>query len=151
MPRLRLVVAGAALGGMLVSGPLQAKQYLQPSNVARSYSAGVVTEGGRIVWLAGMGGTVANGKKITEFDEQARQAFRNIEATLKQAGGSLEDIVSMTVMIRNQSDGDAFVKIRGEFFKTNAPASMLITARDFANADILLEIQGFAVIGDHLK
>jgi enamine deaminase RidA (YjgF/YER057c/UK114 family) len=139
------------MAGVLVGGPVQAKQYLQPSNIARSYSAGVVTEGGRIVWLAGMGGTIADGKKITDFDEQTRQAFRNIEATLKQAGGSLEDIVSMTVMIRNQSDGDNFVKIRGEFFKTNAPASMLITAKDFANPDILVEIQGFAVIGDQLK
>jgi enamine deaminase RidA (YjgF/YER057c/UK114 family) len=149
MPRLRFAVL--MMAGVLVGGPVQAKQYLQPSNIARSYSAGVVTEGGRIVWLAGMGGTIADGKKITDFDEQTRQAFRNIEATLKQAGGSLEDIVSMTVMIRNQSDGDNFVKIRGEFFKTNAPASMLITAKDFANPDILVEIQGFAVIGDQLK
>jgi enamine deaminase RidA (YjgF/YER057c/UK114 family) len=149
MPRLRFAVL--MMAGVLVGGPVQAKQYLQPSNIARSYSAGVVTEGGRIVWLAGMGGTIADGKKVTDFDEQTRQAFRNIEATLKQAGGSLEDIVSMTVMIRNQSDGDNFVKIRGEFFKTNAPASMLITAKDFANPDILVEIQGFAVIGDQLK
>jgi enamine deaminase RidA (YjgF/YER057c/UK114 family) len=149
MPRLRFAVL--MMAGVLVGGPVQAKQYLQPSNIARSYSAGVVTEGGRIVWLAGMGGTIADGKKITDFDEQTRQAFRNIEATLKQAGGSLEDIVSMTVMIRNQSDGDNFVKIRGEFFKTNAPASMLITAKDLANPDILVEIQGFAVIGDQLK
>ena len=32
-----------------------------------------------------------------------------------------------------------------------APASMLITAKDFANPDILVEIQSVAVIGDTLK
>jgi 2-iminobutanoate/2-iminopropanoate deaminase len=136
----------------LFSGPVQAAQYLEPTNAERSYGAGVVTEGGRIIWLAGMGGTVApDGKKITDFAGQTRQTFRNIEAALKRGGGSLENLVTMTVMIRNQSDGDQFVKIRGEFFKSKFPASMLITAKDFANPDLLVEIQSVAVIGDQLK
>jgi hypothetical protein len=54
-------------------------------------------------------------------------------------------------MIRNQSDGDEFVRIRGEFFKSKFPASMLITAKNFANASLLVEIQSVAVIGDQLK
>jgi enamine deaminase RidA (YjgF/YER057c/UK114 family) len=134
------------------TGETQAAQYLEPTNAQRSYGAGVVTEGGRIVWLAGMGGTRApDGRTITDFADQTRQAFRNIEAALKRAGGSLDNLVSMTVMIRNQSDGDTFVKVRGEFFKKNFPASMLITAKDFANPDLLVEIQSVAVIGDTLK
>ena len=149
--RSTAVLAAVALAGLLV-GAVQAAQYLAPTNASRSYSAGVVTEGGRIVWLAGMGGTLApDGKKITDFAGQTRQAFRNIEAALKRAGGSLENLVSRTVMIRNQADGDEFVKIRGEFFKSKFPASMLITAKDFANPDLLVEIQSVAVIGDQLK
>ncbi len=146
----RIVVAAAL--ATAVAGPALAAQYLEPSNAQRSYDAGVVTRGGKIVWLAGMGGTMTpDGKKITDFSEQTRQAFRNIEAAIKRAGGTLGDLVSMTVMIRNQSDGDTFVKIRGEFFKSKFPASMLITAKDFANSDILVEIQSVAVIGDTLK
>jgi enamine deaminase RidA (YjgF/YER057c/UK114 family) len=137
---------------VLLAGSAQAAQYLEPSNAQRSYSAGVVTEGGRIVWLAGMGGTVGpDGKKINDFAGQTRQAFRNIETALKRAGGSLENLVTMTVMIRNQADGNEFVKIRGELFKGRFPASMLITAKDFANPDLLVEIQSAAVIGDQLK
>jgi 2-iminobutanoate/2-iminopropanoate deaminase len=148
---LNRILAAAALAAA-TAGPAFAAQYLQPTNAQRSYGAGVVTEGGRMVWLAGMGGTLAaDGKKITDFSEQTRQAFRNIEKALKQAGGSLENLVSMTVMIRNQSDGDTFVKVRGEFFKSKFPASMLITAKDFANSDLLVEIQSVAVIGDTLK
>ena len=97
------------------------------------------------------GQTWSDGQPITDFAGQTRQTFRNIEATLKQAGGTLGDIVTMTVMIRNQSDGDEFVRIRGEFFKSNFPASMLITAKDFANADLVVEIQSVAVIGDTPK
>jgi 2-iminobutanoate/2-iminopropanoate deaminase len=142
------------LGALALAGPAPARaaQYLEPTNAQRSYGAGVVTEGGRIVWLAGMGGTrAADGGKIADFAGQTRQAFRNIEAALKRAGGSLENLVSMTVMIRNQADGDEFVKIRGEFFKSKFPASMLITAKDFANPDLLVEIQSIGVIGDQLK
>ena len=134
------------------AGAVQAAQYLEPTNAQRSYGAGVVTEGGRIVWLAGMGGTrAADGSTITGITEQTRQAFRNIDAALKRAGGSLENVVSMTVMIRNQADGDEFVRVRGEFFKSKFPASMLITAKDFANSTLLVEIQAVAVIGDQLK
>lgn len=136
----------------LLAGPATAAQYLEPTNAQRSYSAGVVTEGGRIVWLAGMGGNRApDGTPIDDFAGQTRQAFRNIEAALRRAGGSLANLVSMTVMIRNQSDGAEFVRIRGEFFKRNFPASMLITAKDFANSTLLVEIQSVAVIGDQLK
>jgi 2-iminobutanoate/2-iminopropanoate deaminase len=149
--RSTALFAAVTLAGLSV-GAVQAAQYLEPTNAQRSYGAGVVTEGGRIVWLAGMGGTLApDGKKIADFAGQTRQAFHNIEAALQRAGGSLENLVSMTVMIRNQSDGDEFVKVRGEFFKSKFPASMLITAKDFANPDLLVEIQSVAVIGDLLK
>ena len=117
---------------------------------ARAYSPAVITDGGRIVWLAGMGGiTDADGKPITDFAGQTRRAFQNIEATLKRAaGGTLADIVTMTVFIRNQADGDEFVKIRGEIFKSGFPASALITAKDFAVPQLLVEIQAIAVIGE---
>jgi enamine deaminase RidA (YjgF/YER057c/UK114 family) len=149
--RSHLYLCAVAFTMPLVS-PIQAAQYLEPTNVQRSYSAGVVTQGGRIVWLAGMGGTrTPDGKTIGDFAGQTRQAFRNIDTALKRAGGSLANLVSMTVMIRNQSDGDEFVRIRGEFFKDKFPASMLITAKDFANPDLLVEIQSVAVIDDQLK
>jgi len=147
----RVAVLGTIAVGMC--HPALAAQYLKPTLTERSYAAGVVTQGGRTVWLAGTGGASRpDGTRITDFSEQTRQAFRNIEATLKQTGGTLDDLVTMTVMIRNQSDGDTFVKVRGEFFKSGKfPASMLITAKDFANANLLVEIQSVAVIGDTLK
>lgn len=147
-----LALFGVIAAAASIAGVAQSAQYLQPTNAQRSYGAGVVTEGGRIVWLAGMGGTRGpDGKKVEGIADQTRQAFRNIEAALQRAGGSLENVVSMTVMIRNQADGDEFVKVRGEFFKSKFPASMLITAKDFANPDLLVEIQSVAVIGDTLK
>src|SRR5262249_56595394 len=98
-------VAPSAGGAGFVEAPERRK--------ARPYPPAVITEGGRIVWLAGMGGSNGpDGKPITDFAGHARQAFQNIDATMKRAGGTLADVVTMTVFIRNQSDGDEFVKIR---------------------------------------
>jgi enamine deaminase RidA (YjgF/YER057c/UK114 family) len=120
-----------------------------PRMKERAYSPAVITEGGRIVWLAGMGGSRADdGSTIKDFGAQTRQAFRNIDATLKRAGGTLANVVTMTAFIRHESDGDEFVKVRAEVFKSGFPASALITAKDFARPEILVEIQAVAVIGE---
>lgn len=117
----------------------------------RSYSPAVITRGGRLVWLAGAGGaTDDQGNSLAgNFDAQARQAFRNIEATLKQAGGSLKDIVTMTVFTLDVRHGDRFVELRKQFFPDGGyPGSALITVAGFARPEMLIEIQAIAVIGD---
>lgn len=142
----------AATTAIVALASADAAEYLGPIDQQRTYSSGVVTQGGKTIWLAGMGGvTGPGGKKNTDFASQTRQVFENIAATLKEAGGTLDNVVTMTVMIRNQSDGPEFLKLRGEFFKQHYPASMLIVAKDFANPNLLLEIQAVAVIGDQAK
>jgi enamine deaminase RidA (YjgF/YER057c/UK114 family) len=150
---IRLFAAAALVTAHgLASASAGAAEFIEGTDrmKARAYSPAVITDGGRIVWLAGMGGiTDADGKPITDFAGQTRRAFQNIEATLKRAaGGTLADIVTMTVFIRNQADGDEFVKIRGKIFKSGFPASALITAKDFAVPQLLVEIQAIAVIGE---
>jgi enamine deaminase RidA (YjgF/YER057c/UK114 family) len=116
---------------------------------SRAYSPAVITEGGRIVWLAGQTGfRDEHGKEMVGFDAQARQAFRGIDAVLKKAGGSLANMVTMTVFIIDPRHGDRFVEMRGGFFPDgNYPASALITVSNFARPGMLIEIQGVAVIG----
>jgi 2-iminobutanoate/2-iminopropanoate deaminase len=149
---IRLLAAAAFVAAhSLFSVNVGAAEFIEGTErmKSRAYSPAVITDGGRIVWLAGMGGiTDADGKPITDFAGQIRQAFQNIDATLKKAGGTLADVVTMTVFIRNQADGDEFVKIRAEIFKTGFPASALITAKDFAVPQLLVEIQAIAVIGE---
>jgi enamine deaminase RidA (YjgF/YER057c/UK114 family) len=149
--RPTFIAVATLLAAALANHPAPAAEVIggDARTQSRAYSPAVVTDGGRIVWLAGMGGTrTADGKPIEDFAGQTRQAFKNIEATLQKAGGTLADIVTMTVFIRNQADGDAFVKIRGEVFKEKFPASALITAKDFAVPQLLVEIQAIAVIGE---
>lgn len=115
----------------------------------RAYSPAVITEGGRIVWLAGQTALKdADGKDLAgNFDAQADRIFDLLGATLARAGGTLADMVTMTVFISDPRHGDRFVELRGKrFTEGNYPASALITVSHFARPGILIEIQGIAVV-----
>ena len=78
------------------------KTIIEPSWEAKySFSPAVITEGGKTIWLAGHVGFVDDGgaSLAGNFDAQTRQAFKNLEKTLQRAGGTLKDIVWMTVSV----------------------------------------------------
>ena len=115
---------------------------------ARAYSQAVITEGGRIVWLAGQVGPAdASGKSLAgDFDGQVREVFSRLGQTLQEAGGTLADMVTMTVFITDARYGDRFTQLRKEIFGDNFPASALITVAGLARPELLVEVQGVAVI-----
>jgi 2-iminobutanoate/2-iminopropanoate deaminase len=116
---------------------------------SRAYSQAVITEGGRTVWLAGQVAiTDAAGKSLAgDFDGQVREVFRLLGETLKEAGGKLGDMVTMTVFITDAGFGDRFTELRKEIFGGDFPASALITCRALARPELLVEVQGIAVVG----
>jgi len=115
---------------------------------SRAFSPAIVTEGGEIVWLAGHTGQKDSaGKSLAgDFDAQVYQTFRGIEATLKEAGATLSDIVTMTVFLSDARNTTRMTEIRAELFGTDFPASAAITVTAFADPTMLVEIQGVAVI-----
>lgn len=117
---------------------------------SRAYSPAVVTQGGKTVWLAGQTATRdEQGNDIAgDFEAQTRTIFNLIDKTLQRCGGSLANMVTMTVFILDPRHGDRFVEMRAGFFPDgNYPASALITVSNFARPGMLIEIQGVAVIG----
>ncbi len=115
----------------------------------RAYSPAVITEGGRVIWLAGQtGGEDANGRSLTgDFDGPSRETFRRIGKVLEEAGGTLKDMATMTVFITDARYGTRLTEIRREIFGDNFAASALITVTGLARPELLIEIQGIAVVG----
>jgi 2-iminobutanoate/2-iminopropanoate deaminase len=115
----------------------------------RGYSPAVITEGGRIVWLAGQTGTVDDsGKSLAnDFEGQARQIFKGFDAVLRKAGGTLADLVQMTVFVTDVRYGERLWQVRKELFGDDFPGSAMVTITALANPDAKIEIQGYAVIG----
>jgi 2-iminobutanoate/2-iminopropanoate deaminase len=126
--------------------------YMEKSDFqkSRAFSPGVITQGGKTVWLAGQTATRDEaGNDISgNFEAQVRTVFSLLDKTLKKAGGSLANLVTMTVFINDPRLGDRFVEMRaGMFPDGNFPASAMITVSHFARPGMLIEIQGVAVIG----
>jgi len=116
--------------------------------VKRAFSPVVVTEGGKTLWVAGHTGAVDDaGKSLAgDFDAQVRQTFRNIEKTLAEAGATLADLVTMTVFLIDARHTTRMTEIRTEIFGKDFPASAAITVAGFAQPEMMIEIQGIAVI-----
>lgn len=132
------------------TGRKPAKSYVKREAAqARAYSQAVVTEGGKIVWLAGQVAVAdASGKSLAgDFDGQVREVFSRLGKTLGEAGGALADMVTMTVFITDARFGDRFTQLRKEIFGDDFPASALITCAGLARPDLLVEVQGIAVVG----
>ena len=120
-----------------------------PYQRSRSYSPAVITEGGRTIWLAGhLAIEDEHGNSLKDdFDGQVKCIFRKLNATLEEAGGALDDIVSMTCFITDVSYNSRFVEIRKDFFSDDAyPASALVTVAALNRPEMLIEIQAVAVI-----
>jgi len=127
-------------------------EYLEKSEfqASRAFSPAVITQGGKTVWLAGQTATRDEaGNDISgNFEAQTRTIFSLIDKTLRRTGGTLANMVTMTVFINDPRHGDRFIELRKEYFPDgNFPASALITVSHFARPGMLIEIQGVAVIG----
>ena len=116
----------------------------------RAFSRAVATTGGTTVWVAGHTTLAdADGNDISgDFEAQTHELFRLIAQRLERYGGSLSDIVTMTVWIKDVRDGDRFVEMRGEYVDEGRyPSSALLTIVDFARSGTRIEIKPTAVIG----
>lgn len=116
----------------------------------RAFSPAVITRGGRMVWVAGHGAPIDDdGKSLAgDFDAQVHQSFALMSRTMEQAGAKLQDLVTMTVFILDVRHGDRFTDLRAAYFPDGFPASAMITVTGFAQREMMVEIQGIAVVDD---
>ncbi len=77
---------------------------------------------------------------------QAKQVFKNIGEVLAEAGGSLEDITSMTVYLKDIGDLEKFCKVRKEIFGPNPPTSTAVQVSAFADPGGLVEVNAIAIL-----
>jgi 2-iminobutanoate/2-iminopropanoate deaminase len=81
---------------------------------------------GGLVYVAGQPGVdLETGEKVSDvFEEQARQAFMNLDAVLRAAGSRLDLVVSTTVLVTELANFPAMNALFGEFFPDDPPTRM---------------------------
>ena len=123
-----------------------AHQRLQPKNLADPVRYSLGWKCGNTVYLAGAIGHNPDGSLTPDIRVQTRRSYEQLEAVLKEAGGSLQDIVKTTVFITDMRYRDGYGEVRAEFFKGDAPASTLIQCVALASPGAMIEIEAVAVV-----
>ena len=141
--------------GVLAAGPSgltqgSRKTKLAPPEVFQPpfpYSLGMAAEGKRAIFVAGQVALDSKGALVGKDnpEAQARQVFTNMKAVLEAAGAKMDDVVKITMIVRNAADFPKIGGVRREFFKEPYPASTAFVAA-LLNPDWLLEVEAIAVV-----
>ena len=115
-----------------------------------AYSQAVNVKGGTLVFLSGVGPIDEKGVLLApgDFPGQVRATWEHMRRIMGKVGGSLDDIVTMTVYTTERRWGEIFTDMRKEVFKTGYPSSAFMEARKLLTPGALLEIQAIAMLKD---
>lgn len=114
------------------------------------YSTAVWAPPGRTLYISGQTASTAAGLiGAADIRAQTRQTILNLKQILEHAGGSLADVVSVTVYVTSMSYFRDIQEVREEYFEKPYPASTLVQVVALANPALLIEINAVAVIPGH--
>ena len=127
-----------------------AKTVINPPTMAAptGYSY-AIKKSGTPVFISGQVALDAEGKLVGENDAaaQTEQVFRNLQAVVEACGGSLDDIVKITIFVTDPSYRPAVAAARLKYFKEGQwPASTYLVVAALAVPQMLVEVEAVAVI-----
>ncbi|MCZ6576840.1 MAG: Rid family hydrolase [Gammaproteobacteria bacterium] len=147
---LALIVTGC------VAGPKEAnaqalKTAVNPKHLANTTQYGysqatIVASNAKVIYVSGQIGITDEGPN--DFKHQVDRSFDNLIAVLEAAGGRVEDVVRITLLVKNHDEEKLqyLVKKRREVFGENPPASTLIPVPTLAFASLEFEIDAVVVV-----
>jgi enamine deaminase RidA (YjgF/YER057c/UK114 family) len=129
------------------------KAIINPPELAppRGFNHGIVTTGGRLLFLAGQDASDENGRIIPgDLPTQFEQVLRNLQAVVHAAGGSMPDIVKLNIFVHSRAEYVANLKPIGRIFRSYFgdyyPTMALFEVAGFFQEEALVELEGMAVL-----
>lgn len=102
-----------------------------------------------LVFVSGQVASDAEGRVLCPSDPagQAEAVFDRLDAVLAEAGGGVQDLVSVVVYVTDMRHFDAVNGVRNRVLSTDPPpASALVEVSRLAIPEHLVEISGVAVV-----
>ncbi|MBI2090913.1 MAG: RidA family protein [Deltaproteobacteria bacterium] len=128
-----------------------AKKTLNPQGMPvprGSYSQVAIASPGRLVFIAGNTASDPEGNVVGIGDvrAQTKYALEKIKRGVEAAGGTLQDIVSLTVFTTDARYHPAVNEVRREFLGSDFPTSTMVQIVALARPELLVEINAVAVV-----
>lgn len=129
------------------------KEILNPDSLApaRGFNHGILVDEGRLLFLAGQDGADADENIVAPDDLVAQfdRALQNHQTVVKEAGGTMDDIVKLNVFVADRDDYvdklDSLGEVFGSYFD-EYPTMALFEVNGFFKEEALIELEGFAMI-----
>ena len=126
------------------------KTVVNPAHLADTtqygYSqAAIVSAQAKVIYIAGQIG-LSDGD-TNDFESQVDRSFDNLIAVINAAGGKIEDVVKITLLIKNHDEKKLryLVNKRRDVFGKSPPASTLIPVPTLALETLEFEIDAIVV------
>ena len=113
-----------------------------------AFSAGVEAPAGRTVYVSGQVSMDAEGNVVGEEDigRQTETVLEHIKTVVEEAGGSMDDIIKVTVFITDMGYYDEIHEVRRRYFEEPYPASSMVEVSALIDPRLLIEIEAVAVM-----
>src|SRR5215831_11556239 len=82
----------------------------------------------------------------SDIKTQAERALGNIQAVLQAAGGTMADIVHLTLYFVNRDDAAGYFEVAERFFGANPPPATGVVVAGLLKPELLIEIDAQAVV-----
>lgn len=126
------------------------KTVINPPSLAKptGYSY-AIKKTGTPVFISGQVALDGEGKLVGEGDAaaQTEQVLKNLQAVVEGCGGTLDDVVKLTIFVTDPSYRPAVAAARLKWFKEGEwPASTYLVVSALAVPTMLVEIEAVAMI-----
>jgi enamine deaminase RidA (YjgF/YER057c/UK114 family) len=115
-----------------------------------TYTHVAIGRGSRIVYISGQVGFDAEGNLVGDGDHfaQAEQAFRNVAIAVEAAGGSVADIVKLTIFVVGHRPElvEPLRTARMAVFGDHKPASTFLGVEKLIYPTLLIEVEAVTVL-----
>jgi enamine deaminase RidA (YjgF/YER057c/UK114 family) len=104
---------------------------------------------GNLVFISGLVALDENGEVIGMGDTyvQTKAIFAKIGQLMKAAGGSINDVMKITVYLTDIRNRPAVLKARREIFSGDFPCSTLVCVSALFDPRVSVEIDAIGVVG----
>ncbi|MGN6825877.1 RidA family protein [Paucibacter sp. M5-1] len=101
-----------------------------------------------LVFISGQVALAPDGSLVGagDVDAQLKQVFSNLRAAVEGAGGTLDNIASLTVYLKEVAHHHNYLKVLAVEFAGRRPAETLVQVAALGLPELLVEIQAVAVL-----